>query len=111
MASVTVPQPQVVPFRKPTEPIQQDRLAEILSLRQSIEQLEAELRAAEDAVRAVLEAGQEVEPGILRAYLKTVERRSVPWKQVCERELGEDYCKRVLGATKPDTFTNLVVSA
>jgi hypothetical protein len=35
----------------------------------------------------------------------------VSWKSVVERELGEDYAKRVLAATKPDTYTHLVVTA
>ncbi len=43
--------------------------------------------------------------------MKTVERRSVPWKQVVERKLGVEYAKRVLAGTKPDCFTHLVVTA
>jgi hypothetical protein len=35
----------------------------------------------------------------------------VSWKSVVERELGEDYAKRVPAATKPDTYTHLVVTA
>ncbi len=52
-----------------------------------------------------------VESGLLRAFLKIIERRSVPWKQVVERKLGVDYAKRVLASTKPDRFTHLVVAA
>ncbi len=81
--------PEVVPLNQPTEVITQDQLAEILLLRQSVKQLQAELRRAEAEVRSALEAGAPVEPGILQAVLKTIERRSVAWKQVCERELGE----------------------
>jgi len=52
-----------------------------------------------------------VEDGLFRAFLKTTERRSVAWKSIVERELGEGYANRVLAATKPDKFTTLVVSA
>ena len=93
------------------EPITQDQLAEIIALRQQIEGLEQRLGEAQSDVKTALETGAEVESGLFRAFLKTTERRSVPWKQVCERELGEAYCARVLGATKPDTFVNLIVSA
>jgi hypothetical protein len=93
------------------ERITQDRLAEIITLRQQIESLEKQLGEAQTDVKSALEAGAEVELGLLRAFLKTTERRSVPWKQVCERELSEAYCARVLAATKPDTSVNLVVSA
>jgi hypothetical protein len=48
---------------------------------------------------------------LLRAFLKIIERRSVPWKQVVERKLGVDFAKRVLAGTKPDRFTHLVVTA
>lgn len=109
MATVTVP--QAVPFRKPIEEVPQPRLAHILELRQSIQRLQAELEQAEGEVQTALEAGCPVEPGLLRAFLKTVERRSVAWKAVVERELGEDYAKRVLAATRPEQYTHLVVTA
>jgi hypothetical protein len=108
---------QSIPFVVPAQhvpavcSIPQQELARILELRQEIALLEAEAEAQQNAVRAQLEAGASVEPGLLRAFLKTTERRSVQWKAVCERELGEEYARRVLAATKPDTFTNLVVTA
>lgn len=95
----------------PVEPVTQSALVRILELRQEIALLESEAEAQQNVVRAQIEAGAPVEPGLLRAFLKTTERRSVQWKVVCERELGEEYARRVLAATKPDTFTNLVVTA
>jgi len=106
-----------IPFVLPAQPvptvcsIPQQELARILELRRDIETLEADLKSAEQAVRGQLEAGASVESGLFRAYLKTTERRSVAWKAVVERECGADYAARVLAATKPDTTTQLVVTA
>jgi hypothetical protein len=100
----------VAPFPA-KEAISQDELARIVALRHQVENLESELDQAEAQARAALEAGAVAEPGLLRVWLKTVERRSVAWKSVCERELGEAYCKRVLAATRPDTYTSLVIEA
>jgi len=101
----------LVPIRKSTAAITQGELARILELRRDIEQLEADLKSAEQEVRGQLEAGASVESGLFRAYLKTNERRSVAWKAIVERELGEEYARRVLAATKPDTTTQLVLTA
>ncbi len=109
MATQSVP--QVVPFPKPTEAIPQTKLEEIISLRRSIRELETRLDTAEKDVKASLEAGTFPEEGLLRAFLKVSERRSVAWKQVVERELGESYAKRVLASTKPTPVTHLVVTA
>lgn len=110
MATQTLPQvisfPQSVPA---VQSVSQGNLAQILELRHRIESLEAELKAAESSVRAQIEAGAAVEPGLLNAFLKTTERRSVSWKFVCERELGEKYCNRVLAHTKPSETISLVV--
>lgn len=108
--------PFAVPAQSPQisrqpESVTQEQLARIITLRQQIKSLESQLEEAQVGVRAALEARTEVEPGLFRAYLKTTERRNVSWKQVCERELGEAYCVRVLAATKSDKFTNLVVTA
>lgn len=93
------------------ESVTQEQLARILTLRQQVEALEHQLGEAQADVQSALEAGASIEPGQFRASLKTVERRSVAWKAVCERELGEPYCARVLAATRPDTFMHLVVNA
>ena len=89
----------------------QSELAHVLELRRQREALDERIQEAEGAIRTALEAGANVQEGIFSAYLKTTERRSVSWKNVVERELGEDYAKRVLAATKPDTFISLVVAA
>jgi hypothetical protein len=92
-------------------PIGQDELGHILEMRRQREALDEQIKESETAVRAALEAGAVVEDGVFRAYLKPGERRSVAWKAIVERELGEGYANRVLAATKPDKFTTLVVSA
>ncbi len=109
MATQTVP--QAVPFRKPTEVITQEKLAYVLTLKGEIAERKKELEQVETEVQAALEDSVPVQPGLLRAFLKIIERRSVPWKQVVERKLGVEYAKRVLAGTKPDKFTHLVVTA
>ena len=91
------------------KPIEQDELCRILSMRQQIEAIEGKLKAAEADIRSALESGASIGPGVFRASLKTTERRNVAWKSVVERELGQDYAVRVLAATKPDTYTKLIV--
>ena len=109
MASQTVP--QAVPFQQPTGTITQEKLAYVLTLRGEIAERKKALEEAETEVQAALEDSVPIQPGLLRAFLKIIERRSVPWKQVVERKLGVDYAKRVLAGTKPDRFTHLVVTA
>jgi hypothetical protein len=93
------------------ENISQFELAAICTLRDRAQQIQQQIEEAEASIRARLEAGTEVERGAFHAYLKTVERRSVSWKGVVERELGEDYAVRVLAATRPDKFSTLVIGA
>src|ERR1700694_374594 len=88
------------PSPKKVERVTQDRLAEIITLRQQIESLEKHLGEAQADVKSALESGAEVEPGLFRATLKITERTSVSWKSVVERELGEEYARRVLSSTK-----------
>ncbi len=109
MATQTVP--QAVPFQQPTGTITQEKLAYVLTLRGEIAERKKALEETEAEVQAALEDSVSVESGLLRAFLKIIERRSVPWKQVVERKLGVDYAKRVLAGTKPDKFTHLVVTA
>ncbi len=108
MATQTVP--QAVPFQQPTGTITQEKLAHILTLKGEIAERKKALEEVEAEVQAALEASVPVESGLLRAFLKIIERRSVPWKQVVERKLGVDFAKRVLAGTKPDKFTHLVVA-
>ncbi len=109
MATQTVP--QSLPFSKPTSTITHEKLAYVLTLKGEIAERKKALEEVEAEVQAALEVSVPVEPGLLRAFLKIIERRSVPWKQVVERKLGVDYAKRVLAGTKPDRFTHLVVTA
>jgi len=108
---------KITPFAVPAQSlpqvktVTQDRLAEIIMLRQQIEELEKQLGEAQTDVKSALESGAEVEAGLFRASLKISSRTNVSWKSVCERELGEDYTKRVLAATKPDQYVNLIVTA
>lgn len=91
--------------------ISQEELGHVLEMRRQRDALDEQLKEAESAVRGALEAGAQVEPGIFHARLKITERRSVAWKEVCARELGDAFTTRVLAATRPDTFVSLVVSA
>ena len=109
MATQTVP--QAVPFQQPTGTITQEKLAYILTLKGEIAERKKALEATETEVQVALEDSVPVQPGLLRAFLKIIERRSVPWKQVVERKLGVEFAKRVLAGTKPDRFTHLVVTA
>ena len=109
MATQTVP--QAVPFQQPTDTITQEQLAYILTLKGEIAERKKALEEAEADVQAALENSVPVESGLLRAFLKIIERRSVAWKRIVERKLGVDFAKRVLASTKPDRFTHLVVSA
>ena len=112
MATQRVPALQFPSQPSPkVESVTQDRLAEIIMLRQQIEQLEAQLGEAQTDVKSALEAGADVEPGLFLASLKFTERTNVSWKSVVERELGGDYTKRVLAATKPDKYVHLIVTA
>ena len=99
------------PSPQKTERVTQDRLTEIITLRQQIEELEKQLGEAQIDVKTALESGAEVEPGLFRATLKVTERTNVSWKSVVERELGDAYAKRVLASTRPDKYTHLVVTA
>jgi hypothetical protein len=89
----------------------QAELAHVLELRRQRDAIDERLTEAEQAIRSALEAGATVQPGILSARLKITQRRNVAWKVVCERELGEEYCRRVLAATHPDSYTSLIVGA
>ena len=102
----------VIPIKSPSSPqtITQLEISLILELRRRADVLQQQIDEAEKSIRARLETGSEVEDGVFHAYIKTTERRSVAWKAVVERELGEDYATRVLAATKPDKFSTLVVS-
>lgn len=100
--------PQVVPA---TEPITQDELTLLLSLRGRLFQLETQVETAEASIQQRLEQGASVEPGDHTAALKTSYRRNVSWKSVVERLANRfklhGYADRVLAATKPTPVVSL----
>lgn len=108
------PTPEVVPFPQQGEQLQplitQAELAYITTLRQQLDEVKARLTEAEASVKEALAADTPVQPGLLKAALKVVQRRTVAWKDVVVRKLGEAYAKRVLAATKPTASTQLVIA-
>jgi len=114
MATQTLP--HVVRFPQSVrvvEPISQTELGLVLSLRDRLKRLEIDLAAAEDSIKARLEAGAEVEVGDRVAELRESFRRAVSWKAVVFRLAtrlrydGERYCNRVLASTKPTRTVSL----
>ncbi len=91
--------------------ITQATLAAILRRRKKISDLQADLEELEAALLSDLKEGFEVAPGILAARVKEWERRNVAWKEIVVREKGQEYADRVLAATRPETYTKLVVEA
>ncbi len=89
--------------------ISQFTLARFVKLSNQIADLKAEQADFEYALTAALGNGAEVERGIHVANLKTTERRNVSWRGVVERLKGSGYVRQVLSATKPKTFTKLIV--
>ncbi len=89
--------------------ISQNTLAQIAKKKGLIEQLQEQVKIAETTVLEQLKTGALVTPGLLTARVKTWQRRNVMWRCVCERELGDEYCKRVFNATQPDDYESLVV--
>ena len=75
--------PFAVPKQAPAvpEPITQLELAALLSLRGRLLQLQQQVEAEEQSVKARLGAGAPVDPGDHTARLEEHFRASVPWKQ------------------------------
>lgn len=117
MATVpTVSQrPAVVAFPAPPEVITE--LVLFLSLRGRLKQLEEQVVAAQDDIKARLEAGAIVQPGDYIARLDERSRRNVARRGVAEDLAnivfgdgkGEAYCEEVLASTKPTVTVSLVV--
>lgn len=91
------------------EKITQKKMARYASLANKIEKLRGEFAELKGEIIHDLDAGAKPEPGARTASITQVERRSVAWKDVVTRELGEGYAKRVLAGTKPTFFFKLVV--
>lgn len=89
--------------------ITQKSLRSVIKMQQQIADLSAKLKAAEDSVHEALKGGADVQGGLLCAYIKTFERRHISWKEVCEREIGEEKVNRIFAATPKQTYSNLVV--
>lgn len=89
--------------------ITQKKLARYASLSNKIDALKAEYFQIKQELILDLDAGEPVEAGPRTAILKQEERRSVSWKDVVVRELGETYAKKVIGGTKPTPYFKLVV--
>jgi hypothetical protein len=74
----------VVPFPAP-QAVSQLELLTFLSLRGRLRQLQEQVEAAEQSIKARLETGASLEPGDHRAELKENFRRNVSWKDVVVR--------------------------
>jgi hypothetical protein len=104
----------VVPFPAP-QAITQLELTAFLSLRGRLHQLEEQVEAAEQFIKARLETGASLEPGDHRAEFKENFRRNVSLKDVVVRLAerlkldGEAYCAKVLSSTKPTRTVSLVI--
>jgi hypothetical protein len=113
IVSHVVPFPQSVPA---TEPITQLEIELLMSLRNRLAQLKTQVETEEDAFRARLESGAQIEPGARRIELKENWRRNVSWKSVAIRLAkrlkmnGAVYCARVLASTKPTKSVSLEIS-
>jgi hypothetical protein len=89
--------------------ITQKTLAAILKRRAALAKAEEELQAIEAGLLTKLKAGAQVQVGTFRAEVKVWERRSVAWKEVVVKKLGQEYADRVFNATPPETYEKLVV--
>ena len=89
--------------------ISQFTLARFAKIANQIDALKAEQSALEHQLTTALDSGAVVEPGNHTAQLKTSERRNVSWKSVVERLKGAGYVRKVLSATKPKSYTKLIV--
>jgi hypothetical protein len=104
----------VIPFPA-QQAISQFELLALLSLKGRLHQIQEQVEAAEECIKARLESGAELEPGDHRAELKECFRRNVGWKDVAIRLAnrlrmdGEAYCARVLSSTKPTRTVSLIV--
>jgi len=97
------------PILSQPQTITQFDLARFASLSAQIDSLKSEHAALERQLTASLDSGAVVEPGNHTAKLRTTERRNVSWKKVVIRLKSEGYANKVLSATKPTTYTKLVV--
>ena len=100
MAHPIISQPQT---------ITQFDLERYVTMANQIDALKAAQSVLEQQLITSLGSGAVVEPGNHTAKLRTTERRNVSWKKVVIRLKSEGYANKVLSATKPTTYTKLVV--
>jgi hypothetical protein len=108
---------QVTVVQFPPQTITQTELVLYLSLKGRFQQLEEQLTAAQDDLKARLEAGAVVQSGDHVARLDERSRRAVAWKSVAAdladtvfgEGKGETYCEEVLNSTIPIITVALVV--
>ena len=118
MATQSLPSPQANQIPFPERQITQTQLEQIISLRNQVAALKADLETAEAEAKTALEAGVEVEPGTHAASLKESFRRNVAWLEIVSRlgdrlygdGKGAAYCARVIAGTKPSRIVQLFVS-
>lgn len=89
--------------------VTQKRMARYTTLENKIEKLKAEFYQLKNELILDIDAGAVPEAGARTAKITQVERRSVAWKDIVVRELGDSYAKRVLAGTKPTFFFKLLV--
>jgi hypothetical protein len=97
--------------------ITQTELVLFLSLVGRLKQLEEQLAAAQDDLKARLEAGAVVQSGDHVARLDERSRRNVAWRGVAENLAdtvfgegkGPVYCQEVLDSTEPTRTVSLTV--
>ncbi len=97
------------PILSQPQTITQFDLARYVTMANQIDALKTEQSALEQQLITSLSSGAVVEPGNHTAKLRTTERRNVSWKKVVIRLKSEGYANKVLSATKPCTYTKLVV--
>jgi len=97
------------PILSQPQTLTQFDLARYVSLSSQIDALKREHADLESQLITSLDGGCKVEPGAHTAQLRSTERRNISWKKVVIRLKSEGYANKVLSATKPTTYTKLVV--
>src|SRR5215469_4174652 len=113
MSAIPHVSPSVVRLQLAIEPITQVELALLLSLRNRLHQLEAQVVSAEESIKQRLEQGAGVEIGAHTARLETGFRRNVSWKSVTEclaerfQLNGKVFTAHILEETEPTAIVSL----
>jgi hypothetical protein len=118
MATPTIASPAaILQFpRVPADQISQAELAEFVGAQKTLENLQRHVDTLESNLLARLRSGATVEAGERSAEVKRGTRRSPSWKEIVKRLAGrlgmdaENYCRRVIAATKPTESFSLEVN-